>query len=397
MATYNVELRRKGAAVGSSFDDKYLMATHVDIVEGLMTDTLANGGKIKDNVLPNWIFGGMRYAGSYVISMGAVTTAALLTSVQNYKTTHGGVETGIYYNILDGGDVTVSTGHLLRFEGGSKAAGQSATVQHGDWIVYDGINEGSLHQFSVVNNVYDIASGSAPGLMSAAMFSKLAGIAAGAEVNTVTSVNTKTGPVVITKGDVGLANVVNADTTNATNINSGTLSADRLASSGVGAGTYKSVTVDTKGRVTAGTNPTTLAGYGITDAQAYDGDLAAIAALTGTTGLLRKTAANTWSLDTAAYLTAITKAMIEAQLTGEISTHTHPIASTTARGTIELATQAEAEAVTSPSTSLAITPATLQNAGVFFGGSWIPFFGSLSNANSGTSSFAPYSFAVVQV
>ena len=32
------------------------------------------------------------------------------------------------------------------------------------------------------------------------------------------------------------------------------------------AGTYKSVTVNAKGLVTAGTNPTTLAGYGITDA-----------------------------------------------------------------------------------------------------------------------------------
>ena len=36
--------------------------------------------------------------------------------------------------------------------------------------------------------------------------------------------------------------------------------------SGVKAGTYKSVTVDTYGHVTAGTNPTTLNGYGITDA-----------------------------------------------------------------------------------------------------------------------------------
>lgn len=36
--------------------------------------------------------------------------------------------------------------------------------------------------------------------------------------------------------------------------------------SGVKAGTYKSVTVDTYGHVTAGTNPTTLSGYGITDA-----------------------------------------------------------------------------------------------------------------------------------
>ena len=34
------------------------------------------------------------------------------------------------------------------------------------------------------------------------------------------------------------------------------------------AGTYRSVTVDAQGHVTAGTNPTTLSGYGITDAAA---------------------------------------------------------------------------------------------------------------------------------
>lgn len=39
-----------------------------------------------------------------------------------------------------------------------------------------------------------------------------------------------------------------------------------LSKTGVAAGTYKSVTVDVKGRVTGGTNPTTLGGYGITDA-----------------------------------------------------------------------------------------------------------------------------------
>lgn len=45
----------------------------------------------------------------------------------------------------------------------------------------------------------------------------------------------------------------------------GTLPNATLAASGVSAGTYKSVTVDAKGRVTSGTNPTTLAGFGITD------------------------------------------------------------------------------------------------------------------------------------
>ena len=90
---------------------------------------------------------------------------------------------------------------------------------------------------------------------------------------------------------IGVANPVNAQdastksfSSNASNLTTGTLPAARLpaftgdasvaagtstiklSNSGATAGTYKSVTVDAKGRVTAGTNPTTLAGYGITDA-----------------------------------------------------------------------------------------------------------------------------------
>lgn len=41
--------------------------------------------------------------------------------------------------------------------------------------------------------------------------------------------------------------------------------------SGVTAGTYKSVTVNAQGHVTTGTNPTTLSGYGITDAKIANG------------------------------------------------------------------------------------------------------------------------------
>lgn len=46
-----------------------------------------------------------------------------------------------------------------------------------------------------------------------------------------------------------------------------------LASGVATAGTYRSVTVDTYGRVTSGTNPTTLSGYGITDAKIASGTI----------------------------------------------------------------------------------------------------------------------------
>jgi hypothetical protein len=80
-----------------------------------------------------------------------------------------------------------------------------------------------------------------------------------------------------------------------------------LASGIVSASTYKSVTVDTYGRVTAGTNPTTLSGYGITDAQPLNANLTALAALSvgqtseltalaaaSTTGSVHRTATATY-------------------------------------------------------------------------------------------------------
>jgi phage-related tail fiber protein len=72
-----------------------------------------------------------------------------------------------------------------------------------------------------------------------------------------------------------------------------------LATTGVSASTYKSVTVDTYGRVTGGTNPTTLSGYGITDAQSLDATLTALAAVTTVANsLIYATASDTFSTTT---------------------------------------------------------------------------------------------------
>ena len=56
-----------------------------------------------------------------------------------------------------------------------------------------------------------------------------------------------------------------------------------------------------------------------TNVQAWDGDLDAIAALAGTSGLLKKTAANTWSLDTSTYLTTASAASTYQPVSGDLT------------------------------------------------------------------------------
>jgi hypothetical protein len=105
-------------------------------------------------------------------------------------------------------------------------------------------------------------------------------------------------------GTASRINVTNADGLN------GAPTID-LAPTGLPSGTYVRVTTDEFGRVLNGVNtlpwdsisstPTTLAGYGIADAQAKSIDLNAIAALSSGYGLLKRNSDGTWALDSTSY------------------------------------------------------------------------------------------------
>jgi len=82
-----------------------------------------------------------------------------------------------------------------------------------------------------------------------------------------------------------------------------------LAETAVSSGTYKSVTVDTYGRVTAGSNPTTLDGYGITDAQPLDATLTALAGLSSSSDeMIYATNADTFAMTS---LTSFGRSLID--------------------------------------------------------------------------------------
>ena len=136
-----------------------------------------------------------------------------------------------------------------------------------------------------------------------------------------------------------VVNSISSSTLAITNSSGPTATVELSTIAGI-SGTYNSsskispLTIDSYGRVSAvgsavsltpawsnitGT-PTTLAGYGITDAQPLDTDLTKIASLAGTSGLLRKTATDTWSLDTSSFLTGNQSITLSGDATGSGAT-----------------------------------------------------------------------------
>lgn len=161
--------------------------------------------------------------------------------------------------------------------------------------------------------------------MAISLFPPVAGGGGG-----VTSFNTRTGVVTLNGTDVTSAlGFTPYDATNP----SGFITSSALApylTTATAAATYQTIAGMSSYLTTATAAATyqTISGmssYLTTSAaastyQPLDADLSAIAALAGTTGLLRKTALNTWSLDTSAYLTGNQTITLSGDVTGSGTT-----------------------------------------------------------------------------
>jgi hypothetical protein len=128
-----------------------------------------------------------------------------------------------------------------------------------------------------------------------------------------------------------------------------------------------------------------------TTVQAWDQDLDAIAALSGTTGLLRKTAANTWSLDTTAYstttgtVTGVTGTAPIVSSGGTAPAISISAATTSAAGSMSSADKTKLDGIASGATNVTNTNQLTNGAGfITSSGTAANVSGTVAVANGGT-------------
>lgn len=172
----NIEMRERVAGSFSNADSLLYPKTHINMVEGLLTN-----GKLTLSLLPDGLKTGLKY----IATRGtAATTADLLTIITNAATSVGldsASYPGSFIVTSTAYTLTVSASHVVKGDDGAGEVAAAGTIalDVNDWLVYRG-NFATVHNWDVINNTHGLASASVAGLMSTTDKSKLDGIAASA-------------------------------------------------------------------------------------------------------------------------------------------------------------------------------------------------------------------------
>lgn len=248
MANVNITIKRNNSG---TYDNLYPKTTP-EQVEGLLS-----GGKIAYTYLPSYVIGGLKFGGTTSLAT-STSLATIFNGVVNFSTTADAAtqKFGTYFIVTTGGTLTTQeatigsvAGYLLNAPGDEGDDVTPITLEAGDWIVLRAQQRvgsgGTLelyYLFDIINNTYQDATTSAKGIVT---------------LSSQTTYASLTGNNVVTDGVLKTV-IDNANFALAGHNHNGTY-------------------------------------------QPLDGDLTAIAALAGTSGFLKKTAADTWSLDTNTY------------------------------------------------------------------------------------------------
>jgi hypothetical protein len=287
MANVNITIKRNNSG---TYDNLYPKTLPEQVV-GLLTD-----GKISQSYLPSYIIGGLKFIGTQSLStstslatiFGTGTTTNL---VQATTADQALQQRGSYVIVTTGGELTsnsptpgTSAGFQFNAPGDEGDDTTPITLEAGDWIIFrQQVSSGSplsvVYYFDIINNQYQDATTTGKGVVT---------------LSSQTTYASLTGNNVVTDGR--LKTLID--------------NANFAAAGHLHTGVYQPV----------------------------DGDLTAIAALAGTSGFLKKTAADTYTLDTATYsTTAHTHGSITSD--GKIGSTTDLVVVTGSAGALTTATR----------------------------------------------------------
>jgi hypothetical protein len=280
----NITIKRN---TGGAYENLYPRTIISQLFDTNGTTALFTGGKLKDAYLPSYIFGSMKFGGSVALSGTATTLQTIFgTWADN---TEASSSIGKYYVVSTGGKLDTNfvqavTANVYRIQDSNYSdegqTGDPIDVEAGDWIVFietkiDTPAAGDFtFEFAIINNTYRSATTAGSGVVL---------------LSSDTLTSQLSGDNVITEG-----------------VLSGLLATGNL----------NGLTGDALLKI-----PTTNHTHG--QYQPIDGDLTAIAALTGTSGFLKKTAADTYTLDTSTYLTAQSQDFATVTVTDTDTGHTY--------------------------------------------------------------------------